>query len=342
MSRRVTIKDIAAKLGISHTTVSRALSGHHQTKETTRARVRMVAAELGYVPHAGARQMRGKRSRMIGLVIPDIQNDFYATVAKTLAEGCNEAGYQVVLSITEDDPIVEGRHIRELSEARAAGTILVPSPALRRDTAALLHGFPVVQLVRTASHLHADWLGIDDQAAIAESTRHLIDLGHRRIAYIGGNEDLSTGAARRRGYLQTFRDVGLDPDPRLIRIGTPRGGFGREAMEQLLAQTPEPTAVVTAGSRITLGVLETIERHGIAVPEDLSLVGFGDPPWFRWWRGGITTIGLPIRDIASAAGSLLVRRIRERERQGDAETTDQPSLGSYPAFLIRRGSTASP
>lgn len=338
MNKRITIKDVAARLGISHTTVSRALADHPQINEATRARVRMMAVELGYVPHAGARQMRGKRSRMIGLIIPDIQNDFYAAVAKTLAESCDETGFQVVLSITGDDPVTEQRHVRELSEARAAGTILVPSPALRRETATLLRGFPVVQLIRTAANLRTDWLGIDDQAGILAATRHLVELGHRRIGYIGGGEDLSTGSARRRGFLQAIIQAGITPQPSLMHIGPPRGDFGRGAMERLLDHEGSITAVVTAGSRITIGVLDAIEARHIAVPEALSVVGFGDPPWAQWWHGGLTTVGLPVRDIAAAAGDLLLRRIRERERTDDLETLT-PSSATYPPFLIPRKTT---
>ncbi len=332
--RRVTIKDIAERLGISHATVSRALADHPHTSEATKARVQAVAAELGYIPHSAARVMRGVPSSLVGLIIPDIQNDFYATVAKALAESCNEAGFQLVLAITEDDPVTEVQHVRELAEARAAGVVIVPSRGIRRETAALLKALPVVQLIRRSPALATDWLGIDDGAGIAAAARHLLDLGHRRIAYVGGHKELSTGAARATGF-RTALGERSKATP-VIEVGPPRAAFGREAMVHILGTKRRPTAVVSGGARTTIGILEAIEAEGLSVPADLSLVGFGDPPWFRWWRSGITTLGLPVRDIAFAAGALLVRRIRE------AVPPDPPTRATYPAMLLTRGSTAPP
>ncbi len=336
----VTIKHIAAQLGISHSTVSRALADHPRTSAATKARVRAAARNLGYVAHSAARTMRGRRSALAGLLLPDIRNDFYAIVAKAMAETCNRAGLQLVLAITEDDPDTENRQVRELSEARAAGIVLVPSPAPTRETRTLLRRAPLVQLVRRCPGLDSDWMGIDDQAAIGSAVRHLLSLGHVRMGYVGGFKSLSTGSSRLRAYRATLADAGVECDESLVRTGPPRAGFGREAARALLAVPKPPTAIVTGGLRIAIGVLQAVRDADVRVPEELSLVGFGDGTPFQWWGKGMTTIQLPARDLATAAADLLVRRVRE-ERKGDQPRTDG-AVVLYQSKLIVRGSTAAP
>ena len=340
MPGHVTIKDIAVQLGISHATVSRALSGHPHVSSETRARVQAAVASLGYIPNLGARVLRGQSSTLLGLIVPDIENDFYATVAKAMAESANEAAHQLVLAITGDDPDSELRHVRELSEARVAGIVAVPGRALRRETAALLSLIPVVQMIRRTPLLRADWMGVDDEAGLASGVGHLVALGHRRIAYIGGEEVLSTGRARRDGFVHGLRSAGLEPAPALIALGPPRAVVARDALHRLWQQSTPPTAVVLGGGRVTLGALQAIDDLGLAVPRDLSVVGFGDPAWYTWCGPGLTTLSLPVRDIAFAGAALLLRRVRERL---DKDAEPGPiAEATFPASLVVRGSTAEP
>lgn len=334
--RRVTIKDIARELGISHATVSRALADHPGINKSTKARVGEAALRLGYVPSTAARQMRGAPSKLLGLLIPDIRNDFYATIADTLAETCAEHGYQLVLCITGDDPVVEFRNVSELYEAQVAGVILVPTRQPRPDTVTLLQRVPVVQFVRRVPRLGGDWLGIDDKGALRLATAHLAGLGHRRIGFVGGHQALSSGRRRCAGYRAAMTEAGLAVPPDLVRQGPPRPDFAREAVAALLALPDPPTALVTAGSRIAHGAIEAIEAAGVAVPDDLSFIGFGDTAWYRWWRGGATTLDLPIRAIALAAGTLLAARIGGRADGHPA------GAGAFPARLLVRNSTAAP
>lgn len=333
VDRGVTIKDIAQRLGIAHSTVSRALSDHPHVNPSTRARVMAEAAALGYVPHSGARVLRGVPSTLLGLLVPDIENDFYGTVARAMAEAANVAGFQLVLANTGDDPDSELGHVRALVESRAAGVVIVPSRPMHRDTATLLARLPVVQLIRRTTLLHADWMGIDDESGLAASAAHLAGLGHARIAYIGGEEGLSTGNARRKGFLRGLRAGGVEPDPDLIALGPPRARFAREALRGLWQRDARPTGLVVGGGRLTLGALQAVADLGIQVPRDLALVGFGDPPWYAWFGPGLTTLSLPVRDIAFAAADLLLRRLRE---------TTRPIEATFPATLVVRGSTTPP
>ena len=339
MADHVTIKDIAARLGISHATVSRALSDHPHVSPETRARVQQAVADLGYIPNSGARMMRGQPSTLLGLIVPEIENYFYATVARAMAESAHHAGYQMVLAIPGDDPDNELHHIRELSESRVAGVVIVPGRAMRRETAAVLNRIPTVQIVRRTHLLHADWIGIDDETGLSAAVRHLAASGHRRIAYIGGLDTLSTGRTRRDGYMEGLRSNGIEPDNGLIELGAPRAVFARDALKRLWRGSPRPTALVLGGGRLTLGALKAIDDLGLSVPGDLSLVGFGDPDWYCWYGPGLTTLGLPVRDLAFAASDLLMRRVRE-QAQGRV-SDDPPAEATFPTALIVRGSTAA-
>jgi LacI family transcriptional regulator len=334
MTRGATLKDLAKALDVSVSTVARSLQDSPQISEATKARVREAAAELGYVVHSAARAVRLGRSSLIGLIIPDVQNEFYGTLAKALAQCCDAGGFQLVLAITEDNAESEARQVRALSEARAAGIVIVPSPAPRRETLALLRRMTAVQLIRCVDGLEAPWFGIDDEAALAQATEHLLGLGHRRIAYIGGPVALSTGQARLAGYRAAFARRGLEAPASLIRLGMPRPDFAGQAFADMWTGADRPTAVVTGGARLTTGVVDAIGRLGLHVPGDLSVVGYGDATMLG---ADLTTVALPVREIALTCGEFLLRRIRE-----NAETDETtPYRAMHGPTLAVRFSTAS-
>lgn len=336
MAHAVTLKDVAKALDLSISTVARALADHPQISEQTKARVRSSASSLGYVAHSAARAMRRGHSTLIGLIIPDVENEFYGTLAKALAQCCDQAGFQMLLAITEDDPVAEERQVRALSEARVAGVVIVPSPRPLKATFGLLARGPCVQLIRRIDEIAAPWFGIDEEAALREAATHLIVHGHRRIAYVGGTLDLSTGRGRLRGFEQAFEAADL-PVPRdLVRLGRPRRDFAADAFASMWAQADRPTAVVTAGSRLCAGVLETIGKLKLRVPNDVSVVGFGDAPW---WYTDLSTISLPAREIAMASGEFLLRRIRDNLRDGESADTHLYQAVHRPS-LVLRASTA--
>jgi DNA-binding LacI/PurR family transcriptional regulator len=335
----ITLKDIATQLDVSVSTVARALTDHPRISHQTKARVRTVADELGYVADTAARVMRGQTSTIVGLVLPDIQNDFYSTVAKAISECCDDSGFQLVLSITNDAPDVELRQVRGLVSARAVGVVIIPTPNPARETVALLKRQSHVQLIRRCRKLDSAWFGIDDLAAMRDAARHLIELGHRRIGYIGGSTGISTGSERLDGFRRAFAEAGLDPAEPVVETGGCDADYGRAAVERMLQGRQRPTAIVTAGARITVGVLEGLSAHRIAIPAEISFIGFSDAPAFAWYGPGLTTIGLPAREIALSCTSFLLRRAREARNGAPVEP---PHQAIHMPFLVRRGSTAPP
>lgn len=331
-----TIKDIAATLDISPSTVGRALADDSRISEKTKEKVRQAAEEVGYVANQAARMMRGVSSNLVGLIVPDIRNSFYSTIAHSLSRCLISADYQLTLCETDDDSSLELRHVRELTSVNIAGIIIVPSAKPQRETVRLLHQTPHLQLLRKNPLLGDQWFGIDDRTATFDATRHLLDLGHRRLAYIGGTDDLSTGAARLKGFRQAASEA--DPATNIVEeLGAPASmDFGREAVRRLLGGPTRPSGLVMGSVQNTLGVLDELRSMRVRVPEDLSIVGFGDELVYRWWGPGLTTMRMPVSELATNSGLWFLHRLRH-EKQSVA-----PYASICSPDLVLRGSTAAP
>lgn len=335
MTSQITVKDIARSLGISVSTVGRALSGQDRISKQTRQRVLDEAERLGYVANSAARVMRAGHSKLIGVVVPEIENDANAAIARSVSESCAASGYQMVLSISGDDRDRELANIRALAEMRCAGAVVTLGPSPHRETLKLLSNMPVVQIMRHTPKLPSDSITMDDRNGIAQSVYHLSSLGHERIGYVGGSSQFSTGVNRIAGYYSGLEEEGLIRDDTIVATGPVRASFARKATERILKSQRRPTAIIAAGVRITIGVLETINKFGLSVPDEVSIVGYTDPPWFRGWDPGITTVSIPIHEAGNAAASLLMQRIQNRENDKTVSSIYTPSL------IVRR-STATP
>jgi DNA-binding LacI/PurR family transcriptional regulator len=334
-SGEVTIKDIAAHLGLSHATVSRALNDYHFTSAETKERVWRAATALGYTRNAGAVLLRGASSRLIGLVAPDLHNEFYSAVINVLSGRYAESGMQLVVTASANDPERELRAVLALREARAAGILLTPSTAPLRRTIDLLAAVPTVQLARAIPLLDAPAVEIDHALGTRRSTEHLVELGHRRIAFVGSERDLAVDRERVRGYTEALEAAKIGVQPSLLRLGRPSFAAGIDAARRLLALGRPPTAIVASNIQLTLGVLGAVSERGFTVPRDISVVGYGDPEWFAWWGPGITTIQIPIAMMAETAASLLL----QRDGDGRREERKRRRVLLAPE-LVLRGSTA--
>jgi DNA-binding LacI/PurR family transcriptional regulator len=329
----VTIKDIAARLQVSASTVGRALADDPRISGAMKQRVIEVANEIGYVANRAARMMRGVSSNLVGLVVPDIRNSFYSTIAHALSKCLEEADFQLTLSETDDDRLIELRHVRELTSANVAGIIIVPSVRPHPDSVRLLKAIPHIQLLRKHASLGELWFGIDDTTAIYQATKHLVELGHSRIGYIGGIAELPTGARRLQGFRSALAGRSASDDG-LEELGPPSSmSFGRDALRRLLALPIPPSAVAIGSVQMTQGVLEELHASGVRVPEQLSVVGFGDELGFRWWGPGLTTVSLPVSELATACGLWFVHQMKQKS-VGTA-----PYSSISPPTLVLRGST---
>lgn len=328
----VTAREIAKMVGVSVSTVGRALADDPRISEETRNKVRKAADKAGYAGNIAARIVRGGTSNLIGLLIPEVSNDFYSTIAQSLSDVCGRHGYRLVLSLTRDDKDNEIRNIRELVAAQAAGIIIVPTPAPKRASLQLLRQVPHAQLLRRVAGLANVWFGIDDENSIRDAVSHLASLGHRRIAYLGGEGSLSTGLARSEGFRRGCANAGLDPNDCIVRVGPPLRDFGRKAIDEVLSSDLPPTAIISGAFNVTIGMIEWIEAKGWneAMP---SLVGFGDPEWFAWWRGGLTTIRPPVESLATSCALWFLDQLRDRG--GRHAPLDEHSTVIASSLLVR-------
>ncbi len=332
----ITLKHIAEHLDCSVSTVGRALADHPRIGRETKERVRATAEELGYVVNRAARVMRGGSSHLIGLLVPDIQSTFYSMVAQMLSNCFEREGFHLALSLTSDNRDIEKQQMRELVSARVAGIVTVLSAAPRRETLTLLRMVPHVQLLRQIPAI-GDWFGMDEERAICEATTYLLELGHRRIGYVG---DLifSTGKSRYDGFCRAHSDFNLKVDKTLVELGPPNCHFGAESVARLIAKRPRPTAIITTSVQITLGAAEQVMAMKIEVPRSLSMIGYGDGPWPQWWGPGLTTVRLPVEELATGCGLWLLHSMRT----GRPTTNKNPHIAITPSVLVKRGSTAPP
>lgn len=339
-----TLKELSAALGLSPSTVSRALSGRPPRRQSTLAqveRIRALAAEMGYEPNGLARSLKTRRRNIVGLVLPDIMNDYYAAAATLVQATLAAQGYRVMLCVTNDDPEAETAQVQVLREERVAGLVTVPSPrppgpqgrAVGRGADAL----PVVELVRH-SNAGTDAVLIDDLDAGRRGARHLLDLGHRRIAVLTGPPQLSTSRARLQGYHEALQATGVPADPALVVSGPYRRDAARASTLRLLAHQDRITALIATSNELVIGALQALTESRVRIPEEVSLVGFGNPDWFALLQPSLTTVALPIEEMAMTAVHLLLKRIKLAE-SGDAMPPGPPIISRFQAHLVVRGST---
>jgi DNA-binding LacI/PurR family transcriptional regulator len=306
VSGRITIKTLAQDLGISHMTVSRALSDSSNVKRETRELVRRRAAELGYVKSAAATAMRGDGTRIVGLIVPNLVNEFYARFANTLALLCEDNDLHLITHLTNDDPERELIALRKLRELDASAFVTVPAPDDGAANARLYQGMHMVQFIRKRTLPFAsDTLSVQDTGAIKDAVNHLAAKGHERISYLGAHAALSSGRQRQAAFIEAMVANGLAVVPTLIQTASPSFDMGAACAQAVISGEVEATAVVCGGFEISNGALDACLRAGVSMPDDVAFVGYGDPSFYRWIQGGVTTIALPIDELAQQALELL-------------------------------------
>jgi LacI family transcriptional regulator len=333
------LKDIAKETGLGLGTVSRALSGAPRVSPETRRRVEEVAERLGYRSNALARALRRSQTKAIGLVIPDIENEFYTSGAAILQDVLASQGYRLLLGCNNSDPETDRALLASLVEQRVDGIAHTPCSADgSRIVQKLSPGLPVVEYARRSALDSVDSVTGDEQRGSAELVEHLAALGHTRIAMISGPPDLSTTVARVAGFEDACRRLRLRKRDCPQLSGRYDSEWGSAAVRRILRDHPEVTAVYASSSRIVLGVLEALRQEGVSVPGQLSVTGFLDPQWYRIAGPPLTTYELPLKEMGDMAARLLLQRIEQ-----DANPVRHaPRALRFEGRLVVRESTAAP
>lgn len=303
------MKDIAEDLGVSLMTVSKALRNHSDISEETRKRVLKRARQLRYQPNWIARSLATRRTYIAGLVIPDLMHSFFAAVAKGVARQLEPAGYQVVISNSEEDPAAEERHIAALLARNVDG--LIVASAQRSGKARLFQMLrtrkaPYVLIDRLPPGLQAHYVGGNDDEIGELATGHLIEQGRRRIAHLRGPA-IATGIGRLRGYRRALAGHGLETPPEYVIHAQYQDGTGYEAMRALLGRQPLPDGVFCYNDPVAAGAIRAVLEAGLRVPEDVAIIGSGNVHYSDLLRVPLSTIDQNSSLIGQTAAELLLR-----------------------------------
>ncbi|NUP25970.1 MAG: LacI family DNA-binding transcriptional regulator [Nocardia sp.] len=308
----VTLIDVAVAAGVSRSTASRALSGSTLISAETRVAVENAARRLGYRRNRAASSLRSNRSHLIGLVLNNLLNASFHTVAEVVQKRASASGFQVILCITDADPAREDDVLAMLGEHGVDGTIVIGSGRSAAASNTLLaQGRAVVNLIRSVQGSKAPAVLADDLDGARDATAHLLALGHRRIGYIGGTPDATSGRERFEGYRLALATEGVEVDPDLVRKGPFTTEFGAEAVNSLLDEQRGMTALYAANHEAVFGILPALSARGVSIPGELSLVCHEDMPWLAMWRPAITVVDNGAVQLANVAMDLLFQQIND-------------------------------
>jgi LacI family transcriptional regulator len=332
----VDLRDVARHSGVSVSTASRALRGSGRVSPATEARVRAAAAALGYRPNASARALRTARSGFVGLVVTNLVNTSFHTIAEVVQHELARRGFQLMLAVTAGDPAAERAALRTLAEHSAAGVIVVGADdSASEDLRAL--SVPTVHLARRPPHLAGDCVLGDDIAGARLAAEHLLGLGHRRIAIIAGPGGVQSGRERMAGYWLAMRGAGIDPDADLAVAADLSPDAGAEAVATLLALPParRPTALIIANHEAVYGALPALRGRSVAVPAELSVICYEDSPLVRWWHPAMTVVDNSARQMGELAARLLLTRLEQPADQDRSREFSEFRVGGR---LVERDS----
>jgi LacI family transcriptional regulator, galactose operon repressor len=304
------IYDVAKRARVSVATVSAVLNESAFVSPALKARVQTAVAALRYHPNLLARSLAKQRTQTLGMIVPDIANPFFPEVVRGAEDVAHTAGYTLLISSTDNDLRKEEVYLRLFLSKRVDGVILTKAPGrmpneLQRALAKA--GVPVVLLARTVPGFVTDVVELDDRGAAYEGVTHLLRLGYRRVAFIGGLRGASTSRKRLDGYRAALRDSNVPLEPGLVTEGDFRMESGYRAGLELLKSRPD--AVFIANYLMTVGFMEALRQYRMRCPEDVALVTCDDYPWMDSFSPRLTTIDLPKRELGAAAAQLLVERI---------------------------------
>jgi LacI family transcriptional regulator len=306
------IREVARRAGVSISTVSRYLNQKVVSPAAER-RIEEAIRELAYLPNRIARSLKMKRTNTIGMVIPDITNPYFPEVVKGVDSAARAAGFSLLLFETGEDPSFEWEQLLTLRALRCDGCLLIPAPRAPDDgdrTKRLGdYPLPLVFVDRSLGIEDSDNVVTDNRRAAGEAVRHLLKLGHTRIALLDTTLEASTHRERVEGYRQVLAEAGVQPDPKYILRAPSTVADGFAAAVKLLETSPPPTALFCISNRSTIGALQAISARGLRCPEDISLVSYDDYEWQEAFRPRLTTVAQPGFLLGQRAGELLISRI---------------------------------
>ena len=304
----ITIKDVAKQAGVSHSTVSRALHGSSLISDETVERIRQIAVEMGYSPSAAARSLKTNRSRALGVIVSNIDDPFFGEILQGIEEVAQEHGYSLLMAASQHDPEREQVIVQDMRERHVDGLIVCSASFSAEQRRRLLeYGIPIVLVNNQAAEEYRYSIYHDDVDGSRQVTRHLIELGHRRIAYLGNSLSGRTTLDRLTGFRLEMESAGLTlPAEYIHEVPGGRPEDGLAALEYFLALPEHPTAIFCFNDMLAIGVLNGLHKAGIRVPEDISVVGFDNIVFSAYTNPSLTTLDQPKHYIGAEAARLIL------------------------------------
>ncbi len=330
-----TIRDVAKRAGVAISTVSAVINRSAPTSVDVVARVERAIAEIGYAPQRAAQTLRSGRSRLVGVIVPDITNPHFSALARVVENECLKAGFMTFVYNTDEDTEHEMRILRMMRMQQAAGLILISTRSDARHGRRLLMeiGVPVVTMGSLVAGTPYDFVALDDVEAGSLAAGRLLDLGHRRILVIGGREGVSSHELRLKGCREAFRRRGLSLADEQVRLAQFKVERAYEETRKGLSAAQAPTAILSLSNFMTIGVMRAMGDLGVRCPGDVSLIGVDDLDWADVMRIRPTLIAQPIEEMTRTAIATLLEQIT------NAEPPQKRRL-LFPPKLVERGSCA--
>ncbi|HEY1353189.1 MAG TPA: substrate-binding domain-containing protein [Ktedonobacteraceae bacterium] len=329
MGVKSSIREVAQRAGVSLGTVSNVLNRPEIVAEETRERVRLAIAEIGFVRNGSARQLRAGTSQHIGLVVLDVANPFFTEVARGVEDLANQVGYAVILCNSDDSLEKETHYLQVLEEQRARGILITP---VQSDAGYLYRfrqrGICVVLLDRPSRIKDLCSVAVDDVHGGEMAATHLLEQGHRRIAFVHGPLSIRQCADRKRGVHRALKAAGLDPTSSLLDITTAAQSAraGELTTEQLLSTGVQPTAVFCANDLLALGLMRGLIARGLAIPRDMAMVGYDDVEFASVLSTPLTSVRQPKYELGRAAAELLFDEAHHASSHQHTHIVYQPEL----------------
>ncbi|MCF7886156.1 MAG: LacI family transcriptional regulator [Candidatus Marinimicrobia bacterium] len=312
----VTIKDIAKKLDIAPSTVSRALRDHPDVSKTTRNKVLQVANEMNYHPNTIAQSLKKGTSRIVGVLVPQVRHYFFAEIMAGIAEVAEESGYNVMICQSNEKYENEVKNVRTLIQQRIAGLLVSVSEFTKKcDHFNLVKnsGIPLVFFDRDCNGIHASKVIVDDYSGAFNAVEYLIESGYKRIAHLGGYENLTIARKRARGYKDALKKHNMPIDEELIMHSGLNEEDGAESFKKLYNRLEKkPDAIFAVTDPVAIGAYQVMKERGIKIPDDIALVGFSDNPDARLIDPPLTTVKQSPYDIGKNAMQLLLKQMQNK------------------------------
>jgi len=334
-NQQVTRKEVAERAGVSVAVVSYVVNnGPRPVSPETQAKVKAAIEELGYYPNELARSLSRKQTATIGLILPNLTNPVFAEIADSLEKACAAEGYMVMLCGTGRDPHKEKKLAQLLRAKQVDGVVTIPSESPQEILKPLQQtNIPTVVLEHDLPNTHC--IAIDDRHGGRLATQHLLSLGHRRIGLIKREPASALSTLRFVGYCDMLEEANIPFDPALVVESKAGQAAGYSSMQQLLALSNPPTAVFTHNDVLAMGAIRAIYDAGLAVPHDISVVGYDDTVSSSYLNPRLTTVKFSIAEMGRRAAQIILELV---QKQGDlpAQTI------TLPVELVVRDSTAPP